>query len=299
MSPASRILAAQVTMTDTILTIIQAGAAASIFAYSFSRGLSVRPGDLWYLGRRPGLLLKSLLAVDVLVPLLTIIVIALVRPARATAVGLLILAASPAAPLVLKKIPKAGGAMEYAVSLHVALASLAIVTTPVTLALLSTATGLPLEISLLAVAGQIGASILLPILAGMIAGWLFPALAKRLCSPLEALSGIVMALVVLLLLLSTYHLLLTLDLQSYVAIVLVIAGALVAGRLVVAGQPEKQATLALECASRNVGLALLIASTFTPLENALPVLIPYLVISAVAGLIYARYQKIVHGVEPS
>ncbi|WP_148266630.1 bile acid:sodium symporter family protein [Methanocella arvoryzae] len=286
-------------MTDTILTIIQAGAAASIFAYSFSRGLSVRPGDLWYLGRRPGLLLKSLLAVDVLVPLLTIIVIALVRPARATAVGLLILAASPAAPLVLKKIPKAGGAMEYAVSLHVALASLAIVTTPVTLALLSTATGLPLEISLLAVAGQIGASILLPILAGMIAGWLFPALAKRLCSPLEALSGIVMALVVLLLLLSTYHLLLTLDLQSYVAIVLVIAGALVAGRLVVAGQPEKQATLALECASRNVGLALLIASTFTPLENALPVLIPYLVISAVAGLIYARYQKIVHGVEPS
>jgi BASS family bile acid:Na+ symporter len=284
-----------VTTADITMTVIQAGAALSIFAFMFSTGLRTRIADLRYLGTRVGLMLESLLSVDVLVPLIALAVVLLVRPANATAIGLLILAASPAAPMALKKISKAGGVSEYAVSLHIVLALLAILTVPVTLALLSSITGIQLESSPLEVAGQVGLSILLPIVAGMVFGWLFPALAGRIARPLEALSNAILAIVVLIVILSTYHLLLALDIRSYMAIALMIAGALVAGHLMSTGRPEERTTLALESASRNIGLALLIASAYAPLEKALPVLIPYLAASAIIGLIYVRYQKMGQG----
>jgi BASS family bile acid:Na+ symporter len=61
--------------------------------------------------------------------------------------------------------------------------------------------------------------------------------------------------------------------------------------LIAAGRPEERTTLALESSTRNIGLALLIASTYAPLEQALPVLIPYLVTSTILSLIYVRYEK--------
>jgi BASS family bile acid:Na+ symporter len=142
-----------------------------------------------------------------------------------------------------------------------------------------------------AVAGRVGLSILVPILAGMVIGWLFPALARRFIRPLEALSNIVLILVFIVVLLFTYRLLLMLDIGSYIAIASMIVGALVSGHLLAWGQPEEQATLALESATRNIGLALLIASDFAPLEKALPVLIPYVLTSAIICFIYVRYQK--------
>jgi BASS family bile acid:Na+ symporter len=278
-------------MADVAMTIIQAGAMVSIFAFVFSRGLSTPFGDLKYFVTRPGLLIRSLLSVDVLVPLIAVTVVILIRPSRAAAIGLLILASAPAAPMVLKKIAKAGGKPEYAVSLQLVLASLAILTTPITLYFLSSVAGFQLQVSPWEVAGRIGVSILLPIIAGMIIRWLSPALAGRIYRPLEALSDIGLILVVIVVLLSTYHMLFTPDIRSYAAIASMIVGALVAGHLMAAGRPEEQTTLALESATRNIGLALLIASAFASLEQALPILIPYLVTSTVLGLIYVRYQK--------
>lgn len=274
-----------------MMAIIQAGAMVSVFAFVFSRGLSTSVEDLKYFGTRQWLLFRSLISVDVLVPLIAITVIILIKPTKAISAGLIIMASSPAAPMVLKKISKAHGKHEYAVSLYIVLALLAIVTTPVTLALLSSFGGFQLEISPWAVAGRIGASILLPIIAGIIIRWQFPALAEHITRPLETLSNIALILVVILVLLSTYQLLFTMDIQSYLAMALMIAGALAAGHLMAAGRPEEQTTLALESSMRNIGLALLIASAYAPLEKALPVLIPYLVTATIISWIYARYQK--------
>jgi BASS family bile acid:Na+ symporter len=275
-------------MDSLTLSLIQTGSLAGTVAFMFSRGLETRKEDLWYLGARPGLLLKSVLTVDVLVPLIAIAVIIFARPSKATAVGMLLLAASPVAPMALQSILKAGGDREYALGLHLVLAWLAIVTTPITLELLSGVAGLRLEVGPEAVAGIVGQSILLPINAGVIAGMLFPSAARQMIRPLELFSGVISTLVTIILLLSTYQLLFTLDIGSYLAIALMIAGALAAGHLISGRRPGEQATLALESATGNVGLALLIASTFTTLENALPVIIPYIAISAIICAIYAR-----------
>lgn len=278
-------------MDNTILVIIQAGAIVSIFAYMFSRGLRTQIGDLGYFGTRPWLLFLSLFSVDILVPLITLAVIFLVGPSKATTAALLLLASSPAAPLVLKKISKAGGKSEYAVSFHLLLASLAIVTTPVTLDLLSGATGFNLGVSPSDVAERVGLSILLPIVAGIAIRWLFPALAKRIIEPLETLSNAILILVFIIVLSFTYKIFLMPDFRSFAAIVLMIVGALVAGHFMASGLPEEQTTLALESSTRNIGLALLIASDYAPLEQALPVLLPYIITSVIIGFIYVRYRK--------
>jgi BASS family bile acid:Na+ symporter len=236
-------------------------------------------------------MLRSFLSVDILVPLIAIVVVILVSPPKATAVGLILLASSPAAPLMLKAISKAGGKLDYAVSLQVLLASLAIVTTPITLYILSGATNQTIGINPLDVAVSVGLSILMPLLAGMVIRWLFPALALYIIRPLEALSNIVLVLVYIIVLLFTYRLIFMLDIRSYVAMALMVAGALVAGHLTASGLPEEQTTLAIESAARNSGLALLIASEYAPLEKSLPVLIPYLIMSAIISMVYVRYRK--------
>ncbi len=235
--------------------------------------------------------MKSLFSVDMLVPLIAILAVIIIGPSKDTVTALVLLASSPAAPLVLRKISKAGGRSEYAVSLHLVLASLAIVTTPITLDLLSGVLGFHLGVDPMDVAGRVGLSILLPIIASITFRWLFPALARRLMRPLEALSNIILILVFILVLFLTYKIFLMPDIRSFVAILLMIVLALVSGHLIASGSPEEQTTLALESSTRNIGLALLIASDYAPLEQALPVLLPYIIISMIIGLIYVRYRK--------
>lgn len=273
------------------LSIIQVGSMVSTFVFVYSRGLRTTAGNLEFLASRRGLLLRSLISVDLLVPLIALLVIVLVGPPKNMAVGLILLAASPASPTVLRNITQAYGSDEYAVSIHVALALLAIVTVPVSIDLLSYATGVQVNATLPAVAELVGINILLPIVAGMISGWLFPAMARRVSKPLEIFSVILIILLVILLLLPTYQVLLTMDIRSYVAIALMTIGALAAGHLMARGQPEEQTTLALESATRNTGLTLLMASSFTSLEKALPVLIPYVVLSWIICQTYVIFRR--------
>jgi BASS family bile acid:Na+ symporter len=235
--------------------------------------------------------MRSLISVDLLVPLIALLVVVLVGPPKNVAVGLILLAASPASPTVLRNITQAYGSDEYAVSFHVALALLAIVTVPVSIDLLSYATGVPVNATLPAVAELVGINILLPMVAGMISGWLFPAMARRISQPLEIFSVILIILLVILLLLPTYQMLLTMDIRSYVAIALMTIGALAAGHLMARGQAEEQTTLALESATRNTGLTLLMASSFTSLDKALPVLIPYVVLSWIICQTYVIFRR--------
>lgn len=278
-------------LDNTILTLIQAGSMLSTFTYMFARGLGTRKGDLWYLGARPGLLFKSLLTVFVIVPLIAAAAIVLVRPAKATAICMLLLAASPVAPMALKIILKAGGDREYALDLHFILALLMIVTTPITIELLSILIDFHLEVSPEAVAGVVGLSILLPIVSGIIAGRIFPAPARHMIRPLEILSNAASMAVNVIVLLFTYKLLFMLDIVSYLAIALMVLGALIAGHLIAKGRPGEQATLALESATGNFGVVFLIVSTFTTLDKAMPVIIPYIIIALIICLIYILYMK--------
>ncbi|MCD1294399.1 sodium:proton antiporter [Methanocella sp. CWC-04] len=276
-------------ISGLILQIIQTGAIISTFAIMLSLGLDTSFKELTFFKERPWLFFRSLLSVVVIVPIIVMLVIFLVDPERATAIGLVILAASPAAPRVLSRIIKSGGKHEYAISLHLLLALLAIVTTPVTLTILNTILDLGFMVSPLAVADQVGLSILVPVIIGIIFRSFFPDAARRIIRPLAALSQIILFMVIIIIMSFSYDLIFKMDIRSYAAMAMMIIAALATGHLLATGGPEERTTLALESATRNPGLALLIASVNAPLERALPVLIPYLVVFIIVTSAYLKY----------
>jgi BASS family bile acid:Na+ symporter len=126
-----------------LLTILKIGLPLSVAVSVFARGLTIVPGQLAVFRERPWLMFRSLVALLVLVRVAVLAIVYLLRPSNDVAIGLAILAACPAAPMMLVKVPKKGGSLPYMASLHLSLALLAVVTVPVTLASLSRALGFP------------------------------------------------------------------------------------------------------------------------------------------------------------
>jgi len=60
-------------------------------------------------------------------------IILLLQPSRSVAIGLSTLVSSPAAPMMLVKVPKKGGSLACLANLHLSLALLALLTVPATL----------------------------------------------------------------------------------------------------------------------------------------------------------------------
>ncbi len=81
------------------------------------------------------MVLRSQLAISLLVPVVTIVLLWLLHPPNAMIVGLAILAASPGAPLLTKRVQMAGGNFNYGASLQVTLSLSAVLITPITLGL--------------------------------------------------------------------------------------------------------------------------------------------------------------------
>ena len=100
-------------------------------------GMTATTDDIVYLWRRPVLLAKSIIAMYVAVPLVAVLMARALDLPRSTELALVVLAVCAGAPLLPKKLIKAGGDPAYVFSLIVTTSLLAIVTVPVSLHLLA------------------------------------------------------------------------------------------------------------------------------------------------------------------
>ena len=278
-------------MHELIRWAIEFGLIAGTIILTFAQGLDIPLGHLSFFREHPGLLLRSLVAVVVIVPVAALMIILLVRPSPAVAVGLAILAACPAAPQMLVSIPKAGGKLAYVTCLHLTLGVLSIITTPVTLILLADALNFQASVHPYVIAEQVGTSLLIPLLLGMffLAG--FPRVAIAIRKPLALIGQVINSLPIVIILLMSYNFLLQMDLRSYSAMALMIIIALGIGYFLAPRQLEERTTLALESAARHPGLAFIIAILNFSLEKALPVFIPYLVVFVIINMLYIQWIK--------
>ncbi|HEY3450411.1 MAG TPA: bile acid:sodium symporter [Myxococcales bacterium] len=263
--------------------------ALGVMALMLAQGTAVEAGQLLYLVRRPGLLARSLLAVVVAVPCIALAVGWLLRPEPAVQVGLAVLAACPVAPVMIVRVRKASGDVEYVAALHLTLAVLSIATTPLALAVLSRVLGFEAGIRPGLVAVQVGRSLLLPFALGVAARTWTPAFAARVRGPLAVAGGLALlaGVVVLLAGQGGWRLLLSHAPRGYLAMAVMFVAALGAGHVLAGGPPNRRAALALESAARNPGLALLIASLNFDPRRSMGVLLPYLVVSPVLATVYA------------
>jgi BASS family bile acid:Na+ symporter len=108
----------------------------SILSTLFALGLKATPADLLYLIRRPGLLARSLLAVFVIMPAVTIGLARAFDFTRTVEIALMALALSPVPPLLPQREMKAGGDSSFALGLMATLALLSILVVPLGLEIL-------------------------------------------------------------------------------------------------------------------------------------------------------------------
>ncbi|HEY7447661.1 MAG TPA: hypothetical protein VH702_05895, partial [Vicinamibacterales bacterium] len=85
----------------------------SIFATSMALGLHGSAEDVTFLFRRPAKLLKSLLALNVLVPLVAVLLVLWLRPPFIVSLAMLLMTVAPVPPFLPGKQLKLGGHTPY------------------------------------------------------------------------------------------------------------------------------------------------------------------------------------------
>jgi BASS family bile acid:Na+ symporter len=102
----------------------------SIVLLVFCVGLNAPFSDVRWLLRRPGLLARSLLAMNVILPVIAACIAVGLGLPPATILALIALAVSPVPPILPNKQIKAGGTASYAVALLAVSALVAVVFVP-------------------------------------------------------------------------------------------------------------------------------------------------------------------------
>ena len=266
---------------------------ASIVLMVVGFGLHSSPRDALFLFRQPRLLIRSLLSMNVIMPLVAAgFVVAFDLP-PSVKVALVALAVSPVPPLLPKKELKAGGQAAYAIGLLAAVALLAIVTVPVAVSWFASAFGRAGEIGPLEIARIVATTVLVPLAVGIALRRWAPARVQRLARPL-AMAGMVLlvvsALPVVYSIWPAVYSLLENGAVWIVAAMAVIG--LGVGHALGGPDPDTRTVLALSTASRHpaVALAICVASNVEA-KPALAAILLYVIVALLISVPYVAWRR--------
>jgi BASS family bile acid:Na+ symporter len=266
---------------------------ASILGTVLSFGLQAAVTDALFLVRNPGQLVRSVLAIFVVMPVAAVIIVEIFALPHATEIALVVLALAPIPPLLPKKESKAGGEGAHALGLMVVMGLLAIVMVPLLLWLLGHYFDRDLKMPPQAIAKVIVVMIVLPLLAGMVVRAIAPVLAARLARPI-ALASLILLVVIAALILSkvTPVVVNLLHGGTLVALIAFVVIGLAVGQLLAGPVPQRQTVLALSTASRHPAIALAIAKTNFPNEPFLDAtIVLYLLVVTVLAIPYVQWRR--------
>lgn len=264
----------------------------SILSTVFGFGLKTAVEDLTYLLHRPRLLVRSVLAVLVIMPILATLLTELFNIRYAAEIVLLALAISPVPPLLPRREVKAGGQQSYGLALMVILGLLAIVAVPLWVELLQRVFDRPLRSEPVAVAGLVIKMIVAPLVAGMLVRYFLPDLAKRIDKPVVTIAKVLLPIAVAVLLAATWRAVWSATGGGTIAamVVFVLAG-LAVGHLLGGPDPEHSVVLALSSACRHPAIALLLASAKFPSEQLVGTILLYVILNTILGMPYLAWVR--------
>lgn len=270
----------------------------SITLSVFAIGLKASFSDATYLFRKPALLARALLSMNVIMPLFALILgmtLALNAPVR---IALVALSVSPIPPIFPNKALKAGGEENYTIGLLVATAVLSIVFIPLTMEIFERVSGYTLQMRASEVAILVLTSVLLPLIAGMAVRVLWPVFAERRAKLIGFVATLALVLLCLPLLFTSVRAILTLvgdgTLFALAAFAIL---AITAGHFLGGPDPEDRPVLALATSSRHPAVALAIAQINFPGQKlAGAVILVYLVLSAILAAPYLKWNKRTHSI---
>lgn len=266
---------------------------SSIAGLVFTVGLGTTAQELTYLLRRPGQLIRSLVAIDLVMPALAVAAVLAFPLHSAVRVALVVLALSPVPPIIPRKLLKAGGAHDYVMALLCTVSVFAIIWIPLVGGALDRIFPADIRIPPMAVAEVVSITVLCPTLAGVAVRHFWPKLAQRAAAPLAKVATVLLlAAFALMLFKAAPAMLALLGDGTLLAMVGFVVVGLLTGHLLGGPAPGDRSALALATASRHPGVALAIAQTAVPAEKAvLAALLLYLVTSMVVTLPYVRWRQ--------
>ena len=274
----------------TIETLSMLLIRASLFALVVAIGMASSWRDATWLLRSPGLLVRSVLSMQVLVPLVALLLATKLPLHPGVKIAIVLLSLSPVPPALPGKEMKVGGNRPFAVSLLVVSAVLAIVVIPASLRLLSDVTQFTLGIAPMTVAKLVATSILVPLAVGLVISSVAQELGRRI-SPVIGKIGMVFLLLGIIppivAMLPAMGALIG-DGTLAVCAVLCLA-ALLIGHLL--GGPDRgdRTVLALSTAMRHPAMAIALAKeNFSNEPLVVPAILLYLIVAVVVRLPYTK-----------
>ncbi|MGH8619807.1 MAG: bile acid:sodium symporter family protein [Burkholderiales bacterium] len=235
-------------------------ATAAVFVVMFSLGLMLGREQIAAALQRRVVLAAVLFAVLVPVPALAVIAVKLFGLKGPVAVGIVLMAISPGAPVALRRALEAGGHRAFAPALHLAIVMLAVVTVPMTVVILDWIFDKDFTVTPFHIGRQVFFAQLLPLMLGAgLRAWRAP-LAARLESPLGRAGNLLLLVVAALALVDMPAIIRVTGWAPTVAGVVLTLCALVVGAAFAWRDAEVRPAAAIAAAMRNPGLALVIAT---------------------------------------
>jgi len=255
----------------------------------FTMGLEETPGQVLATIKNGSLMARLLVANLVVMPIIALLLLKLVNLQEDTVIGILLMAAAPGVPFLPRMVTTAKGNIAFAVGLMIVLQIASVVTTPVTLNLI-----LPVDAAVKVPAGRVITSLILfqliPLALGMLIAHRSASLVPVLAKPVKLLSTL--GLIGTVVLFIGPHLDVVAKVFGGGALAIMFVLVVVAwpiGWALGGTDVASRKTLALGTSLRNVGLCLLVATQGFPETGVAAAVGSYLLIQAVANLIFARY----------
>jgi BASS family bile acid:Na+ symporter len=262
-----------------------------LFTSVLALGTRTTREEVSYLWRRPSLMTRSLLTIYVVMPLVTLVLMRVLPVPIHTQIALVLLAISPGLPVAPKNMLKLGGYPPYVHSLLVSTSLIAIITVPVSLALLGAAFPEEAAIRPLQLLKVLGATFLVPLALGLLLRRRAPAVAERAAGPAGKIGAVALSAWFLILLVLNFRDVLDLGAWSLSAIALWTFVGLAVGHLLGGPDPANRSSLALATALRHIGVAAVIGKTCFEAAKPLNLILVYIAAYTFVPIPYSIWWK--------
>jgi len=280
----------------TTLQVLSLCIQISLALIVFCVALRAAPNDITSLLRRPSLLVRSLLAMNVVTPTIVVGLVFLFDFRHDVAIALIALSLSPIPPIVPVRQIKASNEASYVVGLLVIVGLVSIAFVPAAVVALGWLFGHELSVPVGTIASIIGTSVLLPIVAGMCVRAIVPSIAERIAARLSFASMVLLLACLVPLVISVWPAMLSLVGNfTLLGIAAFVLSGLAAGHLLGGPDPGNRTVLALSAATRHPSVAFAIIKAnaqagVTDTHSVFAALILYLLFGALISLPYVKWR---------
>jgi BASS family bile acid:Na+ symporter len=255
-------------------------------------GLQSRWSDVLYARKRPDLLWRGFVAVNVIVPATATVLCLLIPLPWLNKVAICLMAVSPLAPFTPGKMMKAGADTAFVNGLYVVLMLAAVIIVPVTIMLLDTISPQPVTVPEFKLVLFILRSVFLPLAIGLTIARFWPEFATK-AAPIARKTGFAILIPLAILFIFTkFHALISLIGDgTVVTISAVVAAGILGGHFLGGKSPGHRAAMAQAAATRHPGIAAIIARRNFDDPQVLMAIVLFVLISVILCMIYARWGR--------